>query len=88
MKMMRTILAIGLLLVTGCACRQPSASMSKDEAIRILENEDPSSRKAIRALRYHAQLEYDAQRKEHLARLQAGEAVEPSPFASGRTGID
>ena len=62
--------------------------MSKDEAMRILENEDPCSREAILAIRYHAQLEYEAQRKERNARLQAGEAVDPSPFASGRTGID
>ena len=86
--MMRTMLAIGLLLVTGCAYRQTPVSMSKNEAMRILENEDPCSREAILALRDHAQIEYEAQRKERIARLQAGEAVDPSPFASGRTGKD
>jgi hypothetical protein len=87
--MMKTILlCVALLLSAGCATRKPEPLMAKAEAMRILEHENPNSKEAILALQEHAKREYEAQRRERDARLLSGEAVEPSPFASGRTGIN
>jgi hypothetical protein len=53
-----------VLLITGCATQPIQPSMSKAEATRILEQEDPYSREAILALRDHAQLDYESGQRE------------------------
>jgi hypothetical protein len=85
---MKTIILITLFLIAGCSSAPPQPSMSKDVAMRILETEDPESKAAILALQEHEKLEYHTHRKEREAHLQTGEPVAPSPFASGRTGIN
>jgi hypothetical protein len=85
---MKHAILITLLLVAGCTSATHPPSMSKAEAMRVLESQDPNSKDAILALQEHAKLEYQAHQKEREAHLQAGEPVAPSTFASERTGIN
>jgi uncharacterized lipoprotein NlpE involved in copper resistance len=84
------LLAIPVTLLVGCSDKSQSTPsvMSKERAIYILNNEDPYSKEAVKAIQHHLRAERAEEKKLRYERIMRGESVPDTGFGSSEHSYD